>query len=220
MTLPSSPRSVPASMRQLLRTVEPLTTLEASGPHQAGQRPRPAAVLIPVADPGAGPQALFVEKSATVRHHAGQIAFPGGRIEPGESPLAAAVREAGEEVGLVGGELALLGSLARGPVRGDGFDVAAVVALWRTPRDVAAQDDQEIAAVHRIAIADLANPVSRFTSVHPHGHRGPAFAVGELFIWGFTGMLVDELLRVAGWEEPWDPQRTTTIPARFRFGKK
>ena len=43
----------------------------------------------------------------------------------------------------------------------------------------------------------------------------PAFVVGELFIWGFTGHLIDGLLDLAGWSRPWDPRRMELVPERF-----
>ena len=56
---------------------------------------------------------------------------------------------------------------------------------------------------------------SRLTWRLPMGHRGPAFAVEDLFIWGFTGHLLDGLIALAGWEQPWDTRRTELVPERF-----
>lgn len=67
----------------------------------AGRSLRPAAVLIGLVDRGAGPQVLLTRRTEALRHHAGQISFPGGGIEAGDvDPAAAALREAAEEIGL------------------------------------------------------------------------------------------------------------------------
>jgi 8-oxo-dGTP pyrophosphatase MutT (NUDIX family) len=66
-----------------------------------GRSLTPAAVLVGLVDRGAGPQVLLTRRTEALRHHAGQISFPGGRIEAGDQdPAAAALREASEEIGL------------------------------------------------------------------------------------------------------------------------
>jgi 8-oxo-dGTP pyrophosphatase MutT (NUDIX family) len=61
---------------------------------------RPSAVLIVLADVASGPELLLTRRSWSMRSHGGEVSFPGGRLDPGETPLAAALREADEEVGL------------------------------------------------------------------------------------------------------------------------
>ena len=76
-------------------------------------------------------------------------------------------------------------------------------------------DTVEIGAVHTISVGDLVDPANRLTWRLPMGYQGPAFVVGELFIWGFTGHLIDGLLDLAGWSRPWDPRRMELVPERF-----
>ena len=66
-----------------------------------------------------------------------------------------------------------------------------------------------------IAVDDLLDPAHRSTWVHPAGFQGPAFVVGDLYIWGFTAYLLDELFDLLGWTRPWRHELRTEIPARF-----
>jgi hypothetical protein len=76
-------------------------------------------------------------------------------------------------------------------------------------------DVQEVAAVHHVPVAQLLDPANRSTWVHPGGFSGPAFEIGELYVWGFTAYLLDGLFDLLGWTQPWDRERTTGIPPRF-----
>ena len=64
-----------------------------------------------------------------------------------------------------------------------------------------------------LPIAELTEPANRFAVVHPSGWRGPGFEVDGFFIWGFTAMLLDSLLTLAGWNRPWDQRAQRPIPA-------
>lgn len=188
---------------------------------RAAQGGRPAAVLIALAEHAEGTRIVLVEKDARLRTHAGQVAFPGGSIEASDaSAVAGALREADEEVGLAPGEVEVLGVLPPAYVRASDFAVTAVVGRWPTPRPLAPVDVTEIAAVHSVAVDVLVDPANRLTWTHPAGFSGPGFVVGELFIWGFTAYLLDGLFDLAGWTVPWDVERLSDIPERFRIGRR
>jgi len=181
---------------------------------------RKAAVLILFSGAGdARPEDLelvLVEKSATLRKHAGQCAFPGGGVEAADaSSEAAALREAREEVGIDASTVRLLGVLPPAHVAVTGYDVTPVVAWWRDPHPLEVVDTIEIGAVHTIRVGDLIDPAKRVTWRLPMGYQGPAFVVNDLFIWGFTGHLIDGLLELAGWAQPWDVRRMELVPERF-----
>jgi hypothetical protein len=92
--------------------------------------------------------------------------------------------------------------------------VRPVLAHWRTPGAVCAVDPAETAAVARVPLTELADPANRGTVVSPTGqHIGPAFAVAGMVVWGFTAGLVDLVVRLGGWETPWDRRRRFALPA-------
>jgi 8-oxo-dGTP pyrophosphatase MutT (NUDIX family) len=158
---------------------------------------------------------LLLARATTLRAHPGQVAFPGGRIDPGDSgPAAAALREAQEETGLDPRGVEVLGELADIPLAFSQHVVTPVLGWWRHPSPVGVVDEAESAAVFRAPVADLLNPASRgVTVIRRDGQewRGPAFlvrhATGEHLVWGFTGMVLEALFDRLGWTEPWDDTR-------------
>ena len=187
-------RTVPAD--ELSRFVPPE---DGSGRHSA--------VLMLFASPDGVAEAdvLLLQRAATLRSHAGQVAFPGGATDPTDvSSAATALREANEEVGLRTDTVDVLAELPALFLPPSGFVVTPVLAHWREPHPVGVVDTAEVARVRRLPIAELIDPANRFTVQHSSGYRGPGFEVGGLFVWGFTAGLLDRLLRLAGWERPWD----------------
>jgi 8-oxo-dGTP pyrophosphatase MutT (NUDIX family) len=178
---------------------------------------RPSAVLILFGEGERGPDLLLIERSAALRSHAGQPSFPGGALDPedgdpeGEGPLRAALREAREETGLDPSGVQVFGVLPRLYIPVSGFVVTPVLGWWRRPSPVAVVDPAETARVFRVPVADLTDPANRATLVHPSGFRGPAFLVDGALVWGFTAGLIDKILHYAGWERPWDTERTVPL---------
>jgi hypothetical protein len=84
------------------------------------------------------------------------------------------------------------------------FRVVPVLAWWRQPGAVAPADPAEVAAVDWVSAAELADPAVRLMAHGPPGFALPAFRVRGMLIWGFTAALIDRLLALAGWEQPWD----------------
>lgn len=176
-------------------------------PHGEG---RHSAVLILFSDDR---DLLVIRRSETMRSHAGQPAFPGGGVDEGDADApAAALREAQEETGLDPAGVVVFGTLPDLWVPITGYVVTPVLGWWRAPSAVRAQDPAEVASVHRVPIAALANPANRCRVLHPSGYVGPGFEVDGMTIWGFTGGIIAGLLEVLGWALPWDETRLVPLP--------
>lgn len=161
----------------------------------------------------AGGDILLIERARTLRSHAGQPAFPGGGLEAGDAgPIDAALREATEETGLDQSGVRVFGTLPSLYIVPSGYRVTPVLGWWHTPSPVGVVDDAEVASVHRVGFDELLAPENRFRVRHPSGYVGPAFDVAGLVVWGFTGGLLDQLVRLVGWERPWDPGRVRDLP--------
>lgn len=180
----------------------------------AGNGGRPAAVLILFGEGAGGPDVLLIERSADLRKHPGQPAFPGGAIDDSDGgPVQAALREATEETGLDPTGVRILAVMPELYLSRSDFRVTPVLGWWHTPVAVAPGDPAEIAAVVRIPIADLVAPANRLMIRYPGGEGGHAFRVAGLTVWGFTALLLDRVLALGGWEVPWDSTSLTTLPA-------
>ena len=158
---------------------------------------------------------LLIEKSAHLRSHAGQPAFPGGGVDPGDDfPVGTALREARG-----GGRASTPPACGCWPRCQELFLppsdrlVVPVVGWWDDPRDVTVGDPREVARVARVPLADLADPANRFRVRHPSGFVGPAFAVADMLVWGFTAGLLEAILEAAGLAEPWDERDVRPLPA-------
>lgn len=168
------------------------------------------------ADPGTleGTDLLLIERSHDMRSHAGQVAFPGGRVDPEDAgPVEAALREAVEETGLDPAGVQVFGTLPAIFLPVSDYVVTPVLGWWREPSPVSVVDVAEVASVHRVPLPELLDPGNRFRSRHPSGYMGASFDVAGLLVWGFTADLLDRLLRLAGWERPWDRDRVEDLPA-------
>ncbi|HEY4349836.1 MAG TPA: CoA pyrophosphatase [Paraburkholderia sp.] len=163
--------------------------------------PREAAVLVPLAMRASGLTVLLTQRADNLSNHAGQISFPGGSREPTDpTPVAAALREAQEEVHLDPTCVEVLGALPD-YLTGTGFRVTPVIGLVHEPFSVAA-DSLEVASIFEVPLAFLMNPAHhevrvlrweggerRFFAM-PYPSTGDGGVSVHHFIWGATaGML-------------------------------
>ena len=207
----SGPDSAPAWLRRLAAAAAVMDVPRVVRPPAAGGRP--AAVLVLFGEGPGGPDLLYIQKNEGLRRHAGQPAFPGGKIEDSDDgPVAAALREAAEETGLDPAGVDVLAPLPELFISRTQFRVIPVLAWWRVPSAVRPVDIGEVAAVERISVADLADPANRLMLRFPSGHSGPAFRINSMLIWGFTGLITDRLLSLGGWERPWDAATVREMP--------
>ena len=157
---------------------------------------RPAAVLVPVLLDEAGAHLLFTVRSAALSHHPGQIAFPGGGVEPGESVEQAARREAREEVGLEVPAEAVLGRLseAASPAR---YLATPVVAVVQRPASLRL-DPAEVADAFTVPLAELlaTEPTLEVRELRGAPRTLHRYRWSDRDIWGFTGNVLREFLEV------------------------
>jgi 8-oxo-dGTP pyrophosphatase MutT (NUDIX family) len=168
--------------------------------HMAGGR-IPAAVLIGIVEREAGPQILLTQRAAHLRDHAGQISLPGGRIEAGDAgAVAAALREAEEEIGLDAARVEILGEL---PVYDTvtGFRIHPVVG-WVRPPPAFTLDPFEVAELFEVPLGFTLDPRRHERHSHERDGQRRHFWVlrwHERYIWGATaGILVNFARQVAG----------------------
>jgi mutator protein MutT len=151
-------------LQHLLR--ERLSGFNVQGLDLAGRRHAAVAVAVSEEGLGAGlagmpqhvqwcdaPALLLTRRAETLRSHAGQWALPGGRIDAGETPEQAALRELAEEVGVVLGEAAIMGRLDDYATR-SGYVITPVV-VWAGPVREALPQEAEVASIHRIPLTEF-----------------------------------------------------------------
>jgi 8-oxo-dGTP pyrophosphatase MutT (NUDIX family) len=157
---------------------------------------------------------LLLERAHTLDDHPGQVAFPGGGIDPGETPIEAALREAEEETGLDSAGVEVLGAMPQLALPRGNFLVTPVLAWWHSPSPVRVVDYVESAQVFRVPVRDLLDPDNRVMATVSRGGQSflsPAFVVNKVVVWGFTGMILNELFDQLGWAVPWDRNRLHQI---------
>ena len=161
----------------------------------------PAAVLVPLVIRPDGVTVLLTKRTAHLAAHAGQISFPGGRVEDTDGDAtAAALRETEEEIGLTHDRIELIGRLDTYIVR-TGFEITPLVGFV-TPPFTIVRDEFEVAEVFEVPLAFILDPKNhqRQSRVDFGGAKREFWAMphGDYFIWGATaGMLVNlyEILR-------------------------
>jgi 8-oxo-dGTP pyrophosphatase MutT (NUDIX family) len=184
---------------------------------------RTGAVLVLFGEGPAGPDLLLTERAHHMRSHPGQVSFPGGSVEPGETPVAAAVREAVEETGLDATGVHVFGELPELWLPPSNFAVTPVLAWWHAESPVDAVDPDEVHAVYRVPLDELLDPTHRISVRHPRfpDYTSPAFLIGEakdLVLWGFTAGIISRLFDFVGWTRAWDPDVVRDVPDRMVQG--
>ena len=160
-----------------------------------GRRLRPAAVLVPIIARPEGATALMTRRSDSLASHTGQIAFPGGRLDPGETAIEAALREAWEEVALDPAAVEVLG-VGDGYETVTGFLVTPVVGWLKEPPEVSPSPD-EVAEVFEAPWDFLMDPANHRRDFYDP-EAGPrrwfwAMPWRERYIWGATAAIVRAL---------------------------
>jgi 8-oxo-dGTP pyrophosphatase MutT (NUDIX family) len=134
---------------------------------------------------------VLTQRASGLRHHPGEVSFPGGSWEPADaSPVDTALREATEETGVDPSGIAPLLVLPRLYIGASGFDVTGVVAFWRQPMPLAAVDAAETQRVFTVRLRELAQP-ERWRNYSVPGWDGPSTRLDDTaLLWGYTAELL------------------------------
>lgn len=193
--------SLPARLDALFRAghAAPVSGLQDETQFAPAQL-RPAAVLMGVTD-RAEPGLLLIHRPSTMRAHPGQVAFPGGKLDAGETPIEAALREANEELGIDPRDVQVIGETDRYRTA-SGYDITPVLAvvppdlaLTPNPTEVAAWFEPPVSFVlnrdnHATKSAVLHGQERRYLEIMWQDHR----------IWGVTAAIIANLARRIDWD--------------------
>ncbi|TCI00539.1 CoA pyrophosphatase [Roseococcus sp. SYP-B2431] len=160
----------------------------------AGAVIKPAAVLVAMVLHPREPGVLLTQRASHMRSHAGQVSFPGGRIEPGESPEEAALREAYEEVALDPSLPRVMGRLPR-HLTGTGYEITPVIAALR-PGFTLIPSPDEVASAFELPLSILLDPAAPRRERAEWKGRMREYWVwphGEHHIWGATATILVNL---------------------------
>jgi len=159
----------------------------------------PAAVLVALFEEGGEARVILTRRSSNLRSHTGEVAFPGGRLEPAEDPLAGALREASEEVGLDPASADVLGELPPLSTLSSRSSISPFVAALPGRPDLR-PNPAEVERIFDVTLAELASP-----GVY-HEERWPVPGMGERSVhffhldgdtvWGATARILRHLLDV------------------------
>lgn len=162
---------------------------------------RPAAVLVPLYVDAGQLWTLLTKRSETLPHHKGQIAFPGGGLETGESAWDAALRETEEEIGVVQRRILRLGELDESQTP-SGYRIVPCVGAVAYPVEPTINRD-EIDEVFSVPLTAFANPTAveeRVVSVDGVERALRVYHVGGRAVWGLTARIIQQLLIRLGLE--------------------
>ena len=161
---------------------------------------RPAAVLVGVTD-RAEPGVLLTHRPTGMRQHAGQVAFPGGKLDPGEDAIAAALRETHEELGITPSDISVIGATDRF-VTGTGYDITPVLGLMPADLPINPNPD-EVSGWFEAPLRFILDPANRVRKKTMY--RGRLRAYAEINweghrIWGVTAAIIENLSARLAWE--------------------
>ena len=178
-------------------------SVERSRPDPESQRPpanaNPSAVLVPLFAASDGPRVLLTRRSEALTSHKGQIAFPGGRLEVGETSLQAALRETREEIGVDASSARVIGELsAHRTISSSSHIIPHVVQLEAEPREFAM--NSEVERVFSVSLRELTRPDTYAQEHWVFPDREvvvPMFYLDDETIWGATARMLQELILIA-----------------------
>jgi len=199
---PPPERLLPSGLRDHVRCPPPWSPELRAEPVWVARTPVPAAVLMALVPRASGLMLVLTQRASHLSSHSGQIALPGGKLDPHEhDPVQAALREAHEEVGLNDPGVEVLGTLPL-YTTGTGYAVTPVVALVPA-RALWAPNPGEVADLFEVPLSFLMNPANhRRHALEHEGQRREWYSMPwhdghrERFIWGATAGMLRNLYRL------------------------
>lgn len=178
-------------------TMAPITRLEEIKRKQTDNSPKQSAVLVLFYPNQNNTKLVFIKRPIDDTVHSGQIAFPGGRVEPDDQDLIhTALREANEEVNVYPSEVKILGSLTKLHIPPSNFDVHPIVGYSKIRPNF--RGNEEVAKIIEVSVDELIDPKSQTTKTIHHRLGKlvdvPCFFIEDEVIWGATAMMLGELL--------------------------
>ncbi len=182
-----------APAAQLIMATTPRTMVR---PPELSGTPRTGAVLLLLYPKKQADHLLFIRRQENLTYHPGQISFPGGRHEPGETLLQTALRETVEETGLAPKDQSVLGGLESVYIPPSDFIVHPFVA-WHNGTPTFRRDPSEVAEIIEAPLGMLRDPAIRKTEVRTRPGKNvtvPYFDINGHKVWGATAMILSEFL--------------------------
>ena len=172
------------------------TTLEQVPPPSDS---RPSAVLVPIVEGGDGPEIVLTRRTKHLSSHKGEVSFPGGRLDRGESFVEAAIREAREEIGLDPSTVEVIGEMSAMATYVSRSYIVPIVAHVTSPPSLEVRND-EVDRVFTVPLAELVRQ-DTYSEEHwgfpPNQYRIHFFHLDEETVWGVTGRMLHQLITIA-----------------------
>jgi len=173
----------------------PIPLLDGWSPDQRPDSARPAAAMILIFPGHEGPAVPLTLRHHSLPRHAGQVSLPGGALDPGESALAAALREAEEEIGVVSDRIRVLGPLSTLWIAASNFVVHPFVGVTDVRPEFRLRAN-EVSALLEVPVRHLRDRGRLRWAARTAGRPGryPYFDVGNEVVWGATAMMLGEFV--------------------------
>jgi len=180
-------------------SMAPVTRQEEIKRMRKGKNPRQSAVLVLFYPVGEEIKLVFIKRPVDESVHSGQIAFPGGRVEPEDKDyVETALREANEEVNVNPSDVKIIGALSKLHIPPSNFDVFPIIGFSIARPDF--KGNYEVAKLVEVKVSDLINPLTKTTRTIQHRLGRlvdvPCYLVEGEIIWGATAMMVSELIEL------------------------
>jgi 8-oxo-dGTP pyrophosphatase MutT (NUDIX family) len=160
---------------------------------------RASAVLVPIFDGLSGPEVVLTRRSQVLTSHKGEVSFPGGRVDAGETFIQAAIREAYEEINLEPSHVQVIGEMNALSTYVSNSHIVPVLAYLETPPSMTAVN-AEVDRVFSVALTELVRDdtyVEEHWGTPPNQHQIHFFHLDDETVWGATGKMLHQLINIA-----------------------